>query len=205
MIDELSRSLNWSPALKSFPKSPLKACAGFRHSNLNFNPYQKTKPRRWLQAQRRGSICLILRRASMSVPPDDDALAHCGLQPRRACLRTTGRRLEDVENEVGPFVIRTWSRVIAKPMAVVHWDPHLGRIAVVQAVGAAVVLVAPIVLRVVHVRVMVEPFPIERVVSVAPGAAIGLLIGLNLARRPNGGGQHKRRNGKIDPADHRSP
>ena len=80
---------------------------------------------------------------------------------------------------MGPFVIRTWSRVVAEPMAVVNRDPHLGRIAVVQAVGTAVVLFAPVVLWVVHVRVMVEPFPIERVVRVAPSAAVGLLIGLN--------------------------
>ena len=106
---------------------------------------------------------------------------------------------------MGPFVVRTWCRVVAEPMAVVDRDPHLGRIAVVQAVGTAVVLVAPIVLRVVHVRIMVEPFPIERVVGVAPRR------GRRPARRPSlggqqmNGGQHQRRNGKIDPADHRSP
>jgi hypothetical protein len=47
-------------------------------------------------------------------------------------------------------------------MAVVDRDPHLRRIAVVQAVGTAIVFIAPKVLGIVDERVVVEPVPIER-------------------------------------------
>src|SRR5262245_29020224 len=127
-----------------------------------------------------------------------------GRQPRRSCLRTTGRRLEDVEDEVGTFVVWPRCRVVAEPMAVVNRDPHLGRIAVVQAVNTPIVLVPPEVLWVVHVRIVIEAVPIERVVRMAPSTAISLLIGPYLARRPHSGDQHERSSGKIDPADHRS-
>ena len=76
---------------------------------------------------------------------------------------------------MGPFVIRAWCRVIAKPMAVVDRDPHLRRIAIVQAVGAAVVLVPPEVLWVIDVRIVVESLPILSAIGASPSPAIGLL------------------------------
>src|SRR3954467_10648957 len=103
---------------------------------------KETKPRRWLQVQRRGSICLIPKRASMSVPPDDDALLAAAGSRGKFDLSATGRRLEDVEDEVGTSVIRARRRVIAEPMAVVNRDSHLGRVAVVQAICTAEVLIA---------------------------------------------------------------
>ena len=41
-------------------------------------------------------------------------------------------------------------------MSVVYWNPHLSWIAVVQTVSTAIVLVAPVVLRVGNIRVVVE-------------------------------------------------
>src|SRR3954470_23546248 len=116
----------------------------------------------------------------MSVPPDDDALLAAASSRGKVDLSATGRRLEDVEDEVGTSVIRARRRVIAEPMGVVNRDSHLGRVAVVQAICTAEVLIAPEVLRVVHVRIVIEPIPIERVVCVAPSAAVSLLLGAGL-------------------------
>src|SRR3954454_17906678 len=123
----------------------------------------------------------------MSVPPDDDALLAAAGSRGKFDLSATGRRLEDVEDEVGTSVIRAWRRVIAEPMAVVNRNSHLGRIPVVQAIRAAEIFVTPEVLRVIHVRVVIETVPIERVVAVAPSAAIRLFLGAGRSRRPHRG------------------
>ena len=89
------------------------------------------------------------------------------------------------------------------PILVVDRNPHLGRIAIVQTVGTAVVLVAPEILWVVDVRVVVEAIPILRGVGTAPSSAVGLL-GLGLATLATHGCQRcTAATGKYDPADHR--
>ena len=72
--------------------------------------------------------------------------------------------------------------VIVVPILVVNGDPHLRRIAVIEAFGAAIVLVTPVVLRVVNIGVVVESFPIMRTVGVAPSTAIGALLRLHVFR-----------------------
>ena len=65
--------------------------------------------------------------------------------------------------------------VVVVPLFVVDRDSHLWRITVVQAISTAVVLVAPEILRVVHVRIVVKAVPVLCVVRRAPCAAVSLL------------------------------
>ena len=58
--------------------------------------------------------------------------------------------------------------IVVVPFAVVDRDSHLGRIAVVQAIGAAVVLVAPEILWVVHVGIVVEAIPVLGRIGLTP-------------------------------------
>ena len=131
----------------------------------------------------------------MSVPPDDDA------QP---VFSPPGRQLENVEDEVGSTIVRAWGRVFVAPMAVVNRNPHFGRIAVVQTVGAAVILVTPKVLWVVDVRVVVEPLPVCGVVGIGPRAAVSLLC-VGVAGRVQSQEKRGRSHRERDPADHRIP
>ena len=69
--------------------------------------------------------------------------------------------------------------VLVVPLLVVDGDPHFLWIAVVQALGALVVVGAVEVLRIPHVGIVVKPLPVLRIVAVAPLTAIGLLrVGL---------------------------
>ena len=63
------------------------------------------------------------------------------------------------------------------PLPVVNRDLHFRRIAVVEAVGAAVILVAPEVLRVIDERVVVKPVPVLHAVGVAPLPPEGRVLG----------------------------
>src|SRR6185436_10548386 len=65
--------------------------------------------------------------------------------------------------------------VLVVPPAVVNRDPHLGRIAVIEAVSAAVVLAAPEILGVIHVGIMIEAVPVLAGVRAAPGLSVGIL------------------------------
>ena len=130
-------------------------------------------------ARRRGSRGFVsMCCASTSVPPDVTHLFGCpkhhpaggkavGLRREEAApwsglLQQSPPALKHVESEVSSFVKLARARVLVVPMAVVDRDPHLGRIAVVQAVGTAVVLVPPEVLRVIDVRIVIETFPVLR-------------------------------------------
>ena len=71
------------------------------------------------------------------------------------------------------------SRVVVFPLAVVDGDLHFGWIAVVEAIGAAIVLAAVEVLRVVDVGVMLEAGEVAGSVAATPGLAESLgLLGL---------------------------
>ncbi len=72
-------------------------------------------------------------------------------------------------------VVKATIGVVVVPTLVVDRNPHFGRVAVVQAVGTPVVFVTPEILRVVHVRIVVEALPILGRVGLAPRAAVGLL------------------------------
>jgi len=96
-------------------------------------------------------------------------------------------------------------RVIVVPLFVVDRDTHLGRIAVVQAIGTTIVLVAPEILWVVHVRIVIKAVPVLRVVRRAPRATVSLLSfgRLGLSRTASKSRCTARR--QKDPADHRIP
>lgn len=71
----------------------------------------------------------------------------------------------------------------------------------VQAVGAAVIFVAPEILGIVHVRIVIKAIPIERGVCVTPSTAIGLL-GLGWFGGRQAGEKHRRGKGETGPANH---
>src|SRR5947207_175251 len=105
------------------------------------------------------------------------------------------RALERIEDELVAHVILRPGRVEIVPRLVVDRDLHFWWIAVVEAVRAAVILVAPEVLRVVDERVMVEPLPILDAVGVAPLAAEGRVLGAGrhgACGAPAGGGAAQR-------------
>jgi len=93
--------------------------------------------------------------------------------------------------------------VVVVPLSVVDRDAHFWRIAVVQAVGTSVILVAPEVLRVVDIRVVVEAIPVLGRVGLTPCATVCLLsvgcvgLGQTTCERPGATGSQE------DPADHR--
>jgi len=66
---------------------------------------------------------------------------------------------------------RAW--VVVVPLLVVNRNSHFGRIAMVKAIGAAVVVVAPIVLWVSDVRIVVEAVQIFGTL-LAPSCSVGL-------------------------------
>jgi len=66
---------------------------------------------------------------------------------------------------------RAW--VVVVPLLVVNRNSHFSRIAVVKAIGAAVIVVAPIVLWVSDVRIVVEAVQILGTL-LAPSCSVGL-------------------------------
>ena len=64
--------------------------------------------------------------------------------------------LEHVKDEMVPRVVTSRARVVVVPTAVVHWNLHLSRVAIVHAVAAAIVVIATEVLWVEDVGIMVE-------------------------------------------------
>lgn len=69
-------------------------------------------------------------------------------------------RLERVKNEVVSFVEPAIARVVVVPALIVDGNSHFRWVAMVQAVAALVVVLAPEVLGVVDVGVVVHPVPI---------------------------------------------
>jgi len=59
-------------------------------------------------------------------------------------------------------------RIVVVPLAVVNRNSHLRGIAVVQAIGAAVVFIAVEILWVVDVRVVVEAIPVLGRIGLTP-------------------------------------
>ena len=70
--------------------------------------------------------------------------------------------LEDVENEVVSRVVRLFGRIEVVPFLVVDRNPHLLRVAMIQASIAPVVFISVVILRIEDVRIMVKAFPIVR-------------------------------------------
>ncbi len=62
-------------------------------------------------------------------------------------------------------------------------NSHFQRIAMVQAIAALEVLLAPEVLWIVHVRIVIEPVPVHLCVVATPRASVSALIGCGGRRR----------------------
>lgn len=87
--------------------------------------------------------------------------------------RLRGDRLERVKNEVVAFVEAAVAWVVVVPLLIVDRNSHFRRVAVVQAVAAFVVILAPEVLGVVNVGVVIHPVPIGVGGGRTPRLAIG--------------------------------
>ena len=85
--------------------------------------------------------------------------------------------LKDVQHEVVSGVKSAVTGVVIVPLLVVHGDPHLRRIPVVQTVTTLEVLLAPEILGIVDVWVVVEAVPIAEISLSAPASTIGPLVG----------------------------
>ena len=83
--------------------------------------------------------------------------------------------LENVQNEVMALVISSRLWIVVLPLSVIDWNSHLLRVAVVQILSAAVILVAPEVLRIVYIRIVIESVPITNAKTFSPNSAKRLL------------------------------
>ena len=104
----------------------------------------------------RSSLASPAREEFFRISPLDDQ-SHLGrliLLPSNYCSARC--RLEHVQDEVVTPMVGSscWVKVV--PLAVVHRDSHFGGVTIVHAIRAAVVLIAPVVLGIVHVRIVVE-------------------------------------------------
>ena len=89
-------------------------------------------------------------------------------------------RLENVGQEVVSPVISLGCWIVIVPLAVVNWDLHFRRISMVEAVAAAIVLIAIKVLWIVHIWVVIESFVVAIARSTTPCLAICLRLRLSL-------------------------
>ncbi len=102
-------------------------------------------------------------------------------------------------------VIQPAIGVVIVPSLIVNRDPHLRRIAVIQAVGTSIVLVPVEILWVIYVRVMIEALPILGRIGLAPGAPIGLLGRGSLGLGQAAGKCPCAAKCECNPANHRIP
>lgn len=74
-------------------------------------------------------------------------------------------------------VIATITWVVVVPLLVVHRNTHLWRVPVVKAVATSVVFLSPEVLRIVDIRVVIEPIPVAEISLSTPAATVRPLVG----------------------------
>jgi hypothetical protein len=84
--------------------------------------------------------------------------------------------LEDIQHKVVSLVKAAATWVVVVPLFVVHRNPHLGWIAVVQAIATLVVVLTPEVLWVIDIWVVIKPTPISHVGLATPTLTISSLI-----------------------------
>lgn len=87
-------------------------------------------------------------------------------------------------------VVATWRRIVVVPLAIIDGNSHLGRIAIVQAVGAAIVVAAPVILWVRDVRVMVELVHVDSRILAAPTGTVGTLLSVGVVSLVDDGKRH---------------
>lgn len=84
-------------------------------------------------------------------------------------------RLEHVEDKVMAGVVPLRSGIVIRPLAIVDRNLHLGWIAIIETIGAAVVLVSPEVLWIINVRIVLETIVISLTIRSSPHPTVGLL------------------------------
>ena len=73
-------------------------------------------------------------------------------------------------------MVPTWAWVVVVPLLVVNRDPHFWRIAMVQVVRTAVVLVAPIIVWVRDVRVVIKAAQVLGRLTDTPTGSISFFL-----------------------------
>ena len=90
------------------------------------------------------------------------------------------RCLEYVRQEVMSPVVPLSSWIVIIPFAVVNWDLHLSRVSLVEAIAAAIILVAIEILWIIDIRVVIESLIVAIAGSTTPCFAICLRLRLSL-------------------------
>lgn len=72
-------------------------------------------------------------------------------------------------------VVPLRSGIVIRPLAIVDRNLHLGWIAIIETIGAAVVLVSPEVLWIINVRIVLETIVISLTIRSSPHPTVGLL------------------------------
>ena len=88
---------------------------------------------------------------------------------------------DDIRQEVMTKMVPPRCRIVVSPLQVVNRHSHFSRVSMIQTIGAAKVLVAPIVLRVRDVGVVIKPVHVLGVL-LAPSCAVGLLLSVGSFR-----------------------
>lgn len=115
--------------------------------------------------------------------------------------------LKDIEDEVVSGVEPATARVIVVPLLVVHGNPHLWRITVIQAVTTLEVVLTPEILGIVDVRIVVKAIPITEIGLTTPSTTIGPLVSRNGVRQSDvtagqyGGDQKMTKHHCVPPRD----
>ena len=68
--------------------------------------------------------------------------------------------LERIQDEMVSSMVQPFGWVVVVPFFVVDRDSHFGRIAIVKAIGTAIVVVGSEVLGVVYIRIVIESVPV---------------------------------------------
>src|SRR5262249_54985312 len=108
--------------------------------------------------------------------------------------------LEHVQDELVPLVIAVGTGIEVHPLPVIDGHAHLRRITEVKVFAAAVVLVAPEVLRVPDVGIVIEPLPVGTAILAAPHAAKSSV--LSGRHRSQATEQNHHRHREKHPPDH---
>lgn len=91
-------------------------------------------------------------------------------------------RLKDVRQElVTPMIpLRGW--VVVVPAFIVNWDSHFGWVPMVHAIGASVILIAPVIVRVGYIGVMVEAVHVSGAVLASPLGTVSSLAASGMSK-----------------------
>ena len=84
-----------------------------------------------------------------------------------------------------PPVVTSWRWIIILPAPIVDWNSHFLGVSVVHTIGAAIVIIAPIVLGVGYVRVMVKSLQVSSRILLAPDRTKGTLLCICRVRARN--------------------